>query len=297
MGQLHRARLADDMHLRVSANRPAAIRDAIAQLEARDVCANRIYHTGGFQTQTVRQRVFVEAAPVIRVDEIHADRFVAHAHFVCARLLRFDIGEFENVDQIAGTVITTVDGAPVRVRDVAAVDFGYQDIGRYTEIGGVPAIRIAVRKQTEANTIEVARRVIDEVERINTPRSDLELTVINDTSDFIKGSIASVRNSALWGGILAVIVLLAFLRNVSATIIVAVAIPISIIATFGLIYFNALTLNQMSFGGIALGVGLIVDNSIVVLENIFRQRQRGLSAESSALIGTRQVTGAMGYLF
>jgi HAE1 family hydrophobic/amphiphilic exporter-1 len=203
------------------------------------------------------------------------------------------IGEFESVDQIGDTVITTVDGNPVRVRDVADVEFGYQDIGRYTEIEGVPAVRVAVRKQTEANTVEVARRVTEEVERINALRSDLELAVISDTSDFIKGSIRSVQNSAVWGGILAIIVLLAFLRNVSATMVIAVAIPISIVATFGLIYFNALTLNQMSFGGIALGVGLIVDNSIVVLENIFRQRQRGLSKEKSALVGTKQVTGAI----
>lgn len=203
------------------------------------------------------------------------------------------IGEFENIDQIASTVVTVVDGNPVRVRDLAEVDFGYQDIGRYTEVEGVPALRIAIRKQTDANTVEVARLVREEVERLNRLRSDLDLTVIMDTSDFIQGSISAVKNSALWGGLLAVIVLLAFLRNVSATFVIAVAIPISIIATFGLIYFNALTLNQMSFGGIALGVGLIVDNSIVVLENIFRQRQRGVSSEASALIGTRQVTGAI----
>jgi HAE1 family hydrophobic/amphiphilic exporter-1 len=152
---------------------------------------------------------------------------------------------------------------------------------------------MAFRKQTGANTVEVARRIREEVDRINSLRSDMNLQIIQDQSTFIQGSIDSVRNSALWGGILAVIVLLAFLRNASATMVVAVAIPISIIATFGLIYFGGLTLNQMSFGGIALGVGLIVDNSIVVLENIFRQRQLGRHPEESALIGTKQVTGAI----
>ena len=203
------------------------------------------------------------------------------------------IGEFESVGQIADTVVTVVDGNAVRVRDVAEVEFGYQDIGRYTEIADVPTVRIAIRKQTGANTVEVARRVVEEVERINASRPDLNIQVITNQSDFIQGSIDAVRNSAIWGGILAVIVLFAFLRNASATFVIAVAIPISIVATFGLIFFGGLTLNQMSFGGIALGVGLIVDNSIVVLENIFRQRQRGLSHTESALVGTRQVTGAI----
>lgn len=203
------------------------------------------------------------------------------------------LGEYQNVDQIAETVVNVVDGNPVRVRDVAHVNFGYEDIGRYTEIGDVPAVRMAIRKQTEANTVEVARRVREEIRRINSTRSDVQLQVITDQSTFIQSSIDNVRNSMIWGSVLAIIVLLAFLRNGSATTIIAFAIPISIIATFGLIYFNGLTLNQMSFGGIALGVGMIVDNSIVVLENIFRQRQQGMPNEQSALVGTRQVTGAI----
>ena len=203
------------------------------------------------------------------------------------------VGEFESVDEVAETVVAVVDGNPIRVRDVAEVDFGYEDISRYTEISDLPSVRLAIRKQSNANTVEVARRIHREVERINSDRSDLHLQVITDQSTFIQASINNVRNSAVWGGVLAVVVLLAFLRNTSATLIIAVSIPISIVATFGLIYFNGLTLNQMSFGGIALGVGLIVDNAIVVLENIFRQRQRGASRQKSALVGTREVTGAI----
>ena len=203
------------------------------------------------------------------------------------------IGEFENVEQIGRTVIRVIDGNPVRVQDVAQVEFGYRDIGRYTEIGELPTVRMAIRKQTEANTVAVADRVKAEVERINSTRNNIQLQVINDQSTFIQSSIDNVRNAAVWGSVLAIVVLLTFLRNGSATMIIAVAIPISIVSTFGLIFFNGLTLNQMSFGGIALGVGLIVDNSIVVLENIFRQRQNGLSNEQSSLIGTRQVTGAI----
>jgi hydrophobic/amphiphilic exporter-1 (mainly G- bacteria), HAE1 family len=203
------------------------------------------------------------------------------------------LGEYDDVDQIANTVVRVVDGQPIRVRDVAHVELGYRDINRYVEIDGNPTIRMGLRKQTGGNTVEVARRVRAEVERINAMRSDLQLRVITDQSEFIQSSIDNVRNSAIWGGVLAIVVLLAFLRNGSATMVVAVAIPISIVATFGLIYFGGLTLNQMSFGGLALGVGLIVDNAIVVLENIVRQRQRGKDRTAAALIGTRQVTGAI----
>jgi HAE1 family hydrophobic/amphiphilic exporter-1 len=203
------------------------------------------------------------------------------------------LGEFTSVDEVADTVVSVVDGRPIRVKDVANVELGYAEIGRYVEIEDLPTVRLGIRKQSGANTVEVARRVREEVERINATRSDLQIQVIRDQSTFIQNSIDSVQNSAVWGGVLAVIVLLAFLRNASATMVIAVAIPISIVATFGLIYFGGLTLNQMSFGGIALGVGLIVDNSIVVLENIVRQRQHGEAPVAAALTGTRQVTGAI----
>ncbi len=203
------------------------------------------------------------------------------------------LGEFTTVEEVANTIVTTVDGTPIRVKDVANVTAGYQDIGRYIEIEGMPTIRMGIRKQTGANTVAVSEQIHRELERINLERTDLQLRVITDQSTFIQKSIDNVRNAAIWGGILAVIVLFSFLRNGSATFIIGITIPISIIATFGLLYFNGLTLNQMSFGGLALGVGLIVDNAIVVLENIVRQRQNGKNRKQSALIGTKQVTGAI----
>src|SRR5690606_11068715 len=153
-------------------------------------------------------------------------------------------GEYTSVDQVAETVVAIVDGNPIRVRDVADVQLGYRDIGRYVEVDDLPTIRMGIRKQTGANTVEVAERIKEEIERINALRSDLQLQVIQDQSTFIQSSIDNVRNSAIWGGILSVIILFAFLRNGSATMVIAIAIPISIIATFGLIYFAGLTLNQ-----------------------------------------------------
>ncbi|MCH8494682.1 MAG: efflux RND transporter permease subunit [Balneolales bacterium] len=203
------------------------------------------------------------------------------------------MGEFTDVEQIANTVITTVDGAAIRVRDIADVSFDYQDMGRYIEVNDLPMIRFGIRKQSGANTVAVSAAIKAEVERINSMRNDINLVVIRDQSEFIQASIDNVRNSAVWGGILAIVVLFAFLRNGSTTMIIGVSIPISIIATFALLYFNGLTLNQMSFGGLALGVGLIVDNAIVVLENIVRKRQNGEKKKASARNGTREVTGAI----
>ncbi|MBO6585946.1 MAG: efflux RND transporter permease subunit [Gracilimonas sp.] len=204
------------------------------------------------------------------------------------------LGEYESIEQIANTVITTIDNKPIRVKDVANVSFGYQDLDRVVSIDKKPMVRFGIRKQTGANTVAVAENIRNEVEKINSERNDLNLFVTTDQSEFIQSSIDNVQNSAMWGALLAVVVLYVFFRNGSSTFIIAVAIPISIIATFALLYFNDLTLNQMSFGGLALGVGLIVDNAIVVLENIIRLREEeGEDLETSALIGTKQVAGAI----
>lgn len=202
-------------------------------------------------------------------------------------------GEYQSLEEIANTIITMIDGKPIRVQDVAEVVDGYEDIYRLVQVDGQPMIRLGVRKQSGANTVAVAEKARAVMEQVNRERNDLELLMVIDQSDFIKNSIKNVQDSAIWGGLLAIFILYLFLRNGSTTFIIALSIPISIIATFGLLYFNNLTLNQMSFGGLALGIGLIVDNAIVVLENIVRQRERGEGLEGSALIGTRQVAGAI----
>jgi HAE1 family hydrophobic/amphiphilic exporter-1 len=202
-------------------------------------------------------------------------------------------GEFQSMEQIANTIITMIDGKPIRIRDVAEVVDGYTDVNRLVQIDGQPMVRIGVRKQSGANTVAVAREAQKIMDQINRERDDLELLMVIDQSEFIQSSINNVQKSAMWGGLLAIFILYLFLRNGSTTFIIALSIPISIIATFGLLYFNNLTLNQMSFGGLALGIGLIVDNAIVVLENIVRLRQNGRTLEDSALTGTKQVSGAI----
>ena len=203
------------------------------------------------------------------------------------------LGEFTDVNQIRETIITSIDGKPVRVKDVADVVDGYEDIGRLVSINDEPMIRMGIRKQTGANTVAVSEGIERELERINAERDDINLMIVTDQSDFIRNSIDNVQQSAIWGALFAVFILYLFLRNGSATFIISLAIPVSIIATFGLLYFSGLTLNQMSFGGLALGVGLIVDNAIVVLENIVRIRNNGKSLSESALVGTQEVGGAI----
>lgn len=204
------------------------------------------------------------------------------------------LGEYESLDQISNTIITVVDNKPIRVKDVAEVKWGYEDLNRLVTIDEKPMVRFGIRKQTGANTVAVAEDIRAEIERINTERTDMDLFVTTDQSEFIQSSIDNVQSSAMWGSLLAIFILYLFLRNGSSTFIIAISIPISIIATFALLYFNGLTLNQMSFGGLALGVGLMVDNAIVVLENIIRLREeRGKNLEESALVGTREVAGAI----
>ncbi len=202
-------------------------------------------------------------------------------------------GEFQSLEEIAATIITVVDGKPIRVGDVAEVVDGFEDINRIVQIDGRPMIRLGIRKQSGANTVAVAEAARAVMEQIDRERDDIDLMMVIDQSEFIQSAIDNVKQAAVWGGLLAIFVLYIFLRNGSTTFIIGLSIPISIIATFGVLYFNDISLNQMSFGGLALGIGLMVDNSIVVLENIVRIREQGKTLEESSLIGTKQVSGAI----
>ena len=204
------------------------------------------------------------------------------------------LGEYASLEEIAQTEIRRVEGLPIRVGDVAQVRDDYEDVQYLVDVNGLPALSLGIQKQSGSNTVAVADRVRRETERINAERDDIHLSVISDQSDFIRQSIDSVQSSALWGSLLAIVVLYFFLRSRSSTAIIAVSIPISVIATFSLLYFGGLTLNQMTFGGLALGVGLIVDNAIVVLESIVRKREeQKLSLEEAAGVGAEDVAGAI----
>lgn len=202
-------------------------------------------------------------------------------------------GEYLDLEEIRNTVITTRQGTPIRISDVANVEDSWQEVRSLNRLNGKPSLRMAINKQSGSNTVEVAEAVNKEIERINLDLPQLKITPNFDSSVFIKQSINSVANSTLFGGLLAIVILLLFLRNLSSTSIIATAIPISIVATFGLMYFNGFTLNSITFGGLALGIGMLVDNAIVVLENIYRYRENGLKAIEAARKGAGEVTGAI----
>ncbi len=199
-------------------------------------------------------------------------------------------GEFNSLEELENCVVLERGGSVITLSQLAQVDDAWTRITRHTRVNGVPGIQISINKQSGTNTVAVAKAALAEVERINADIRQVKLVTINDSSVYIRRSIRNVGLAAVFGGLLAIIVLLIFLRNVRSTAIISTAIPISIIATFGLLYFSGFTLNIMTLGGLALGVGMLLDNSIVVLENIYRLREQGLVRKQAAIEGSREVT-------
>jgi len=198
-------------------------------------------------------------------------------------------GIYTNLDQIKDTVMATREGVPIKLKEIASIEDTFRRITRIVRINDKPGTRIAIYKQSGKNTVAVAEGVLKEIESIQQDIPQIQLIPVSNSSQYIKNAINNVGSSAIYGGILAVVVLLIFLTNLRSTLVIATSIPISIIATFGLIYFGGFTLNVMTLGGLALGVGMLVDSSIVVLENIYRMQESGDSPMKAALLGTREV--------
>lgn len=202
-------------------------------------------------------------------------------------------GHFSGIGELRDTVIAEREGVGVRIGDIAEVRDAWEKPTRIVRVDGRPGVRLAVSKQSGTHTVAVAKAVLDEIERLNRDVPQIRIVPIIDSSRYIERSIANVGRSALFGGLLAVFVLLFFLRDMRATGVVAVAIPVSVVATFALIHFGGYTLNLMTFGGLALGIGMLVDNAIVVLENVTRLRADGRSPKEAAVEGTAEVGTAI----
>ncbi len=203
-------------------------------------------------------------------------------------------GKFEDLSEMEQLVVARREGGQIRLGQIADVEDTHERVTRLIRINQEPGVRIAVRKQAGSNTVEVAEEVRAEMARISREYPELELIPHTDQSEYIQNSIDNLTTTLMYGGILAVFVLLLFLRNVRGTLVVAVAIPTSVITAFALIYFGGFTLNLMTLGGLALGVGLMVDNAIVVLENISRVRKEEADDRTRAAIdGTSQVGPAI----
>jgi HAE1 family hydrophobic/amphiphilic exporter-1 len=191
-------------------------------------------------------------------------------------------------------IVTMRQGVPIRLGQIAEVKDTYRKLTRIVRVDGDLGLRIGIRKQADANTVEVSNAILAEIERVNADFPQIRVVPVVNQGNFIERSITNVAQSVLYGGGLAVIVLLFFLRNIRSTVVISLAIPISIIATFSLIYFGGFTLNLMTLGGLALGVGMMVDNSIVVLENIYRLRaERGTAPVDASIRGADEVATAI----
>ena len=214
------------------------------------------------------------------------------------RFLVRTLNEFQSVDEFRDAIVAYVADRPVYLRDVATVERGYKEREAITRVRGQESVELAVYKEGDANTVQVANRIQRRLDALGSSDAeaipdDIEIVKIYDQSTFISSAVADVRLAAILGGLIAILVLYGFLRDARATTIIGIAIPVSVIGTFLLMYMNDISLNVMSLGGIALAVGMLVDNSIVVLENIVRKKEQGESILEAAQNGTAEVAGAV----
>jgi HAE1 family hydrophobic/amphiphilic exporter-1 len=205
------------------------------------------------------------------------------------------LNEFETAEDVAGIIVARNGDRVVKLADVAEVTRAYKEREILTRIDGRAAVELAIYKEGDANIVEVARRVRGELGRLgDVLPGEVGVQVLSDQSTFIQAAIRQVQSNALVGGLLAILVLLVFLRDLRSTAIIALAIPASIVTTFVLMYRQGITLNVMSLGGLALGVGMLVDNSIVVLESIVRHLRSGGRPRAEAVVeGTNEVAQAI----
>ncbi|MGQ0834716.1 MAG: efflux RND transporter permease subunit [Gammaproteobacteria bacterium] len=210
------------------------------------------------------------------------------------RFLVRTVNEFESLEDMANAVIATVNGQPVYLKDVARVERGHKDRTAITRLDGRECIELAVYKEGDANTVQLSSGVNQRLETLKkTLPTETALVSVYDQAQFISSAIGDVRDAALWGGLLSVLVLYFFLKDARATVVTGIVIPVTVVGIFVLMYAFDLTLNVMSLGGIALSVGMLVDNSVVILEAIARKREAGLGPLEAARAGTAEVAMAV----
>ncbi|MGB7294365.1 MAG: efflux RND transporter permease subunit [Candidatus Aminicenantales bacterium] len=200
------------------------------------------------------------------------------------------VGEFEMVEEIAEiTLKSTAERGVVRLRDIARVEDSIKERQGSTRLNGEESIGILVRKESGANTVEVTSEAKALLEEIGKEYPRVNLSIVSEQARFIREAVASVKEEIVYGGLLAFLVLLIFLQELRTSLVIFAVIAISVIATFNLLFFRNITLNIMSLGGLALGVGMLDDCAIVVSENIFRHRSLGKSLSEAAYVGTKEV--------
>ena len=205
------------------------------------------------------------------------------------------VGEdFKSVDELEGILLCSIDGiGDVRLGDVATLTVIDNAGDAYAKVNGNDAVVLSIFKGSTAGTSEVSKICNKAIAQLEEKYPGLHITPLMDQGDYIKLIVNSVLSNLIWGALLAVVVLAFFLKDVKPTIVVAFSIPFSVMAAIVLMYFSGVTLNMISLSGLALGVGMLVDNSVVVIENIYRLRGRGVPAARAAVQGAKQVTSAV----
>lgn len=202
----------------------------------------------------------------------------------------------DGVDDLKNMVLMDLgmDGVePIHLSDVADITVTDDSKDSYAKVNGNPGVMLSIEKQTGYSTGDVTDRVYDKIDSMKKNNPNLTVSVLMDQGIYIDMIVDSVLNNMIYGAVLAVIILLLFLKDIKPTLVIAVSIPISVIFAIVLMYFSGVTLNMISLSGLALGIGMLVDNSIVVIENIYRMRNEGLSARKAAVEGAKQVSGAI----
>lgn len=212
-------------------------------------------------------------------------------------------GQFRSLDDIRNTVVAYKTGTPtasgvevhrILLGDIADVSEGFKDIGSYAYLNGEPCVLLSVQKQSSKNSVKTVEQIRDEMPKIlSILPPGVGLSETSNTTDIINEAISSVLDSAIQGAVLAILVLLFFLRSFKSTGIIGLTIPVSLIVTLGVMYFTGHSLNMMTLAGLALGVGMLVDNSIVILENIYSYREKGAKADVAAVLGSQEMTMAI----
>jgi len=206
------------------------------------------------------------------------------------------LNEFKSLGEMRRIIIRDEGGRQVRLEDIAEVVRGAKDREVIARLDGRESVEVAIYKEGDANTVTVSRAVTRRLASLKEAKiipADVSYAIVADQADFIEQAIGEVRSNAWMGGLLATIILFLFLKDVRSTLMIGLSIPISIMATFALMYQTDLTLNIMSLGGIALGIGMLVDNSIVVLEAIDRHKRSGLELAEAVYRGTKEVNMAV----
>jgi HAE1 family hydrophobic/amphiphilic exporter-1 len=205
------------------------------------------------------------------------------------------IGKYESVDDIRNIIVLNQEGRLVRLQDVASVQDTWAEERTYAATNGVPSVIVSIQKQSGTNTVGVAEKVKQSMQQLqqNVLPPDIKVTKVRDNATYIRDSVDDVMVSMVFGGLLAVAITFLFLRNTRATVIGAIAIPTSIISTFFLMKVMNFTLNNMSLMGLSLAVGILIDDAIVIVENIFRHMEDGKSPMAAAREGTKEISLAV----